>query len=77
MKQTFTFLYTGGISTLSFFAVGGPSGEPPLVLLDGVTLYDVPEPAAWTAFLTGALALALYQISVARTHEPNRAGQGS
>lgn len=58
MHQTFTFNYDGSSSLLSFLAAGTPVGEPPMLLLDGVALYDVPEPAAWTILLAGLTALA-------------------
>jgi hypothetical protein len=50
--QNYTFLYTGGANALSFLAVSSSTGEPPILLLDGVTL-SVPEPAAWAMLLTG------------------------
>jgi hypothetical protein len=42
--QTFTFQATSATQALQFLAVGTPTGMPPLVLLDGVTLTATPEP---------------------------------
>nr|ADN16572.1 conserved hypothetical protein [Gloeothece verrucosa PCC 7822] len=46
-KQTTTFTATSTSQLLQFVALGGPSGAPPVSLLDGVSLVDtapVPEP---------------------------------
>jgi hypothetical protein len=44
--QTMNFTADNTSDLLSFFAVGTPNGEPPFVLLDGVSLNaDTPEPA--------------------------------
>ena len=58
MSQVFTFTYDGSSSVLSFLAVGTPQGAPPMLMLDGVTLYDIPEPAAWTSLLAGIACVA-------------------
>lgn len=51
--QTMTFQATGGVGAkpgdvtnelLGFLSIGSPSGVPPFVLLDGVSLTAVPEP---------------------------------
>ncbi|WP_254602782.1 PEPxxWA-CTERM sorting domain-containing protein [Sphingomonas bacterium] len=45
---------TSTSETLSFLAVGGPSGgQPPFALLDGVSLTAVPEPATWGMMILG------------------------
>ncbi len=57
-----TMLLTANNATevLSFFSVG--TGDPPLVLLDGVVLEAVPEPAtAWTLLLGGLAGGLLYR----------------
>jgi hypothetical protein len=46
MSQTFVFTAKTTTDTLSFLAVGGPNGLPPFSLLDGVTVTQLPEPAA-------------------------------
>ncbi len=45
------FTYTGTNNILSFFDVA--TGSPPLALLDGVSLTDIPEPTTWGALLLG------------------------
>ena len=63
-QVTQTFQYTGPNSTqqtLSFLALGGPSGRPPVALLDGVSLLDTPEPAT-----LALLSVGLAGIMVAR-----------
>jgi hypothetical protein len=57
MHQVFTFTYDGSSDILSFLAYGTPVGEPPMLLLDGVSLYDVPEPAAWTLLGLGLMCI--------------------
>ena len=56
-QQSFTFEATGTSEVLSFLAIGTPSGEPPFSLLDGVTAFEVPEPATWA--MLGASLLGL------------------
>ncbi|MDX2290650.1 MULTISPECIES: PEP-CTERM sorting domain-containing protein, partial [Streptomyces] len=58
LSQTFTFMYDGTAPTLKFLATGTPAGEPPMILLDGVTMFDVPEPAAIAGLLSGCAVLA-------------------
>ena len=54
MHVTTTFKATSGSQTLSFLAVGGPGGLPPIAALDAVSLTGgVPEPAAWALMLMG------------------------
>jgi hypothetical protein len=79
--ETVTFtLPTGSSPTelLSFLAVGGPGGEPPVALLDSVCLNRgsvancgaVPEPATWLMMGGGLIALAglrrLRRLNVSR-----------
>ncbi len=45
--ETLTFLPTSTSEVLSFLAIGTPDGVPPFLLLDGVSVSDVPEPATW------------------------------
>ena len=56
MTDTMSFTYDGSSNILSFLAVGSPSGEPPNLLLDDVTMYaqtTVPEPSGWGIFIAG------------------------
>jgi hypothetical protein len=57
MQQDFVFTATSSSELLSFLAVGGPNGLPPMVLLDNVSLTTVPEPAAWMVMLLGLAGL--------------------
>jgi hypothetical protein len=58
-----TFTYTGGGDVLSFLATGGPGGDPPYALLDGVSLTTTtggtPEPSTWLMIIAGFGGLAL------------------
>ncbi len=56
-QQTFVFEATGTSEVLSFLAVGTPTGEPPFSLLDGVSAFEVPEPATWAMLGAGVLGL--------------------
>ncbi len=53
--ETFTFTATSSSELLKFLSVGTPSGEPPMALLDNVSLQGpgVPEPATWGLMLVG------------------------
>lgn len=60
MYQTFTFTADGPSDTLSFLALGTPSGLPPMVLLGGVSMQAVPEPSSILLLgvgLVGAVAV--------------------
>lgn len=56
-NDTMTFTATSTSQLLSFLAVGTPSGQPPVSLLDGVSLMaataPVPEPTTWALMLVG------------------------
>ncbi len=58
MQQTFTFVATSATQTLSFLAMGTPTGTPPFSLLDGVVLVAAPEPATWAVLLMALGGLA-------------------
>jgi hypothetical protein len=55
MHQTFLYTPTNATEVLSFISQG--SGDPPLALLDGVSLVAVPEPAEWAMLLMGFAGL--------------------
>jgi len=60
-QVTMTFTATSASELLSFLAISADVGQPPFVLLDGVTLYDIPEPTS-----LAALALGVGAVFVAR-----------
>ena len=53
--QTLTFVADGTSALLSFLSQGTPSGEPPLALLDGVSVNAVPEPATLGLLCAGSV----------------------
>lgn len=55
-SQTLTFTATAASEVLTFLALGTPNGAPPVALLDGVSLNQVPEPASWALLVTGLAA---------------------
>lgn len=59
---TQTFLYTASATTetLSFLAQGTPSGLPPMVALDGVSVVAAPEPASIALFGTALGVLGFF-----------------
>ena len=59
MQQTMRFTATATSELLGFLALGTPLGEPPLVLLDGVSLVLAPEPDGVWLMVMGGLAFAL------------------
>jgi hypothetical protein len=52
-QDSITFTPTATTETLSFLAVGTPSGVPPFALLDGVSISQSPEPSSLALFATG------------------------
>jgi hypothetical protein len=51
---TMTFTATGTSELLSFLSAGTPTGAPPFMLLDGVSMVAaVPEPSTWAMMLGG------------------------
>ena len=58
-SETMSFTATGTSQTLTFLAIGHPTGQPPVALLDGVSLTAVPEPATWAMMILGFGAIGL------------------
>ena len=56
-KETFRYTATSNSEVLSFLANGTPSGDPPFSVLDGVSLYAVPEPATWAMMVVGVAGM--------------------
>ena len=63
-SQTMTFQASSSSELLTFLAVGTPGGEPPVVLLDGVSMASASAPEPGAIYLTvGCLGLlGLYSI---------------
>ena len=59
MKQAMTFTATATSQALAFLAVGTPNGQPPFVLLDGVTFTEAPEPQTYALMGSGLLTFAI------------------
>ncbi len=64
MQQTLSFTAQNVSDTLTFLAVGTPSGVPPFVLLDGVSIKETPpsstpEPGTWAMLGVGGTLLAV------------------
>jgi len=64
--QTMNFIATSTSETLTFLAVGTPSGDPPVVLLADVAMSDIPEPASLALVGGGVLALVVSRRRAAR-----------
>jgi hypothetical protein len=60
-QQTMTFTATATSELLTFLAVGTPGGEPPVSLLDGVSMVSsaAPEPANLVLAVAGLVGLAV------------------
>ena len=59
MSTTLNFTATSSNEALTFAATGGPGGEPPILLLDDVAMYDTPEPAAFGLMVVGLTCVAV------------------
>jgi hypothetical protein len=60
LTQTFLYKATATTETLSFLAQGTPTGLPPMVALDGVSLVAAPEPASIGLFATALGVLGFF-----------------
>lgn len=59
---TMSFTATSTSQLLSFLAIGTPSGVPPFVLLDGVTMQAVPEPSTFALLGLGVFGIVGAQL---------------
>jgi PEP-CTERM motif len=57
MSQSLTFTATAATQVLTFVAKGTPNGQPPFVLLDGVSIQAVPEPETLAMIGLGLVAI--------------------
>lgn len=57
--QTITILADAATVSLSFLSVGTPAGQPPVVLLDGISLTSTPEPQTFLLVGVGMVAIPL------------------
>lgn len=73
MSQTFYFTADGTSDLLSFLAVGNVQ-LPPFLLLDGVTMFAVPEPSTGALLMMAAAFMGLVAIARKR-HREARAGR--
>lgn len=60
LTQTFTYTATASSETLTFLGQGSPTGLPPIVALDGISMTAVPEPASIAMFIVGLGALGFF-----------------
>jgi hypothetical protein len=56
--QNFTFTASAATETLAFLSIGTPAGQPPVVVLDDISL-TIPEPSSLAAIAVGAAMVGL------------------
>ena len=56
-QQTMTFTASAVSQTITFLAMGTPNADPPFILIDGISLTRVPEPASIALLSIGVLGL--------------------
>lgn len=54
---TMNFTATAASEVLSFLSLGTPGGEPPVVLLADVSMFDIPEPGSFALLGLGGLLM--------------------
>ncbi len=61
MQDTLEYTATNSSETLSFLAVGTPTGEPPFTLLGGVDLEIIPDFSNWMVFTGFGTACVVFE----------------
>lgn len=56
-NESFTFTAASATQLLRFLSVGTPNGQPPVALLDGISLVETPSPASLALFGLGLAAV--------------------
>jgi hypothetical protein len=62
MQQTFAYKATATSETLSFLAVGTPTGEPPFSLLADVDLEVIPDFSNWMVFAAFGVLCIIFEV---------------
>jgi len=60
LTQTVLFTASSTSQVLSFLSIGTPTGLPPMVALDGVSLVAAPEPASLAVMSSGLILLGFF-----------------
>jgi len=60
LTQSFLFTATSASQVLTFLAQGTPTGLPPMVALDGISLVAAPEPASLAVMVSGLAVLGFF-----------------
>jgi hypothetical protein len=60
LAQSFLFTATSTSQTLTFLSAGTPTGLPPMVALDGVSVVAAPEPASLGVMTSGLMLLGFF-----------------
>jgi len=60
LTQSFLFTATSASQVLTFLAQGTPTGLPPMVALDGISLVAAPEPASLAVMSSGLILLGFF-----------------
>jgi hypothetical protein len=60
LQQSFLYTATSTTETLTFLAQGTPTGLPPMVALDGISVVQTPEPASIAVMGSGLMLLGYF-----------------
>jgi hypothetical protein len=67
LQQSFLYTATSATETLTFLAQGTPTGLPPMVALDGISVVAAPEPASIAVMGSGLILLGFFYRRQRRT----------